>query len=187
MQILTQVHGKVERLSKLDADGAADNDKSLDRYCALFEELRNKKQAIREEFVTMNLKGQVHTLNFKDNPELNQKNKVEKKEPPKEELRIMLKRHVLKEMIYDPDFNQLQNVAQFGQTANSGQDYKNVQTCIMPSKMQTEIIHQLLEMIVEQTRGLKMDTLKIIRNPVAFMKQDRAEPVFVSNDTVLKI
>ena len=43
MQILTQVHGKVERLSKLDADGAADNDKSLDRYCALFEELRNKK------------------------------------------------------------------------------------------------------------------------------------------------
>ena len=32
-----------------------------------------------------------------------------------------------------------------------------------------------------------MDTLKIIRNPTAFMKQDRAEPVFVANDTVLKI
>ena len=42
-------------------------------------------------------------------------------------------------------------------------------------------------MVVEQTRGLKMDTLKIIRNPTAFMKQDCAEPVFVANDTVLKI
>ena len=32
-----------------------------------------------------------------------------------------------------------------------------------------------------------MDTLKIIRNPTAFMKQDRTESVFVANDTVLKI
>ena len=32
-----------------------------------------------------------------------------------------------------------------------------------------------------------MDILKILRNPSAFLQADREEPVFVSNDTVLKI
>ena len=32
-----------------------------------------------------------------------------------------------------------------------------------------------------------MDTLKILRNPTAYLKQERDEPVFAVNDTVLKI
>ena len=32
-----------------------------------------------------------------------------------------------------------------------------------------------------------MDILKIVRNPGAFLKPDRTEPIFVTNDTVLKI
>ena len=42
-------------------------------------------------------------------------------------------------------------------------------------------------MLVEQTRGLKMDTLKILRNPIAYLKQELDEPAFAVNDTVLKI
>lgn len=42
-------------------------------------------------------------------------------------------------------------------------------------------------MFVEQTRGMKLDILKILRNPVTACKPDTEEPVFKSNDTVLKI
>lgn len=100
---------------------------------------------------------------------------------------IMLKRQVLKEMIYDPDFNQPENFQLFG-LANLAHDCKNVASSVVPSKTQTELVHQMLEMIVEQTRGLKMDTLKIIRNPLAHLKKEEdGESVFAANDTVLRI
>lgn len=43
---------------------------------------------------------------------------------------------------------------------------------------------------MEQMRGLKMDTLKILRNPLAFVKKEQLnsnEIVLATNDTALKI
>ena len=43
-------------------------------------------------------------------------------------------------------------------------------------------------MLVEQTRGLKMDILKIIRNPSAHLRQgEKDEANFAANETVIKI
>jgi len=63
-----------------------------------------------------------------------------------------------------------------------------VSTALLPTKTQVELTHQLLEMFVEQTRGQKLDILKILRNPAAALKAgDSSEPTFMANDTVLKI
>lgn len=44
-------------------------------------------------------------------------------------------------------------------------------------------------MLVEQTRGMKMDMLKILRNPSSCLQADKegGEPTFSHNDTTLKI
>ena len=95
----------------------------------------------------------------------------------------MLKRQVLREMIFDPDFNQMTNFELFGINTP---DSKTASTALLPTKTQVELTHQLLEMFVEQTRGLKLDILKILRNPVASLRTDsEGEAVFASNDTVL--
>ena len=47
--------------------------------------------------------------------------------------------------------------------------------------------HSLLEMFVEQQRGLKLDMLKILRNPYAAYKNQDGVSSFQVNDTVLKI
>ena len=93
------------------------------------------------------MNGYSHTLHFHEHF-VKPTESLEAKPPMKEELRIMLKRQVLREMIYDPDFNQPQNFATFGQ-ANIALEMKNTPTCLVPSKTQTEMIHQLLEMVVE--------------------------------------
>jgi len=61
-----------------------------------------------------------------------------------------------------------------------GQDAKDTTSSIAPTKTQNELTHQLLEMLVEQTRGIKMDMLKILRNPSSCLQTDKegGEPTF---------
>ena len=47
--------------------------------------------------------------------------------------------------------------------------------------------HALLESFVEQFRGLKLDVLKILRNPYAAFKEEDGTAKFIMNETVLKI
>ena len=47
------------------------------------------------------------------------------------ELKIMLKRQVLKELIFDPDYNQFTNIELFGK---GNHDSKAVQTSLVPTK-----------------------------------------------------
>ena len=44
-------------------------------------------------------------------------------------------------------------------------------------------------MFIEQTKGIKMDIMRILRNPAAYMKnnENTEEQKFATGDTVLKI
>ena len=43
-------------------------------------------------------------------------------------------------------------------------------------------------MLVEQTRGIKLDVLKILRSPITAMKMEESiDPIFAVNETVLRI
>ena len=105
----------------------------------------------------------------------------------KTEPKLMLKRQVLKELLTDPDFR---HVGLYASTAPMTGPPGTVQA----SKFQTDSVNQLLEMLIEQTRGLKMDILRILRNPIACIKKDQNESAdapseckFVAGDTVLKM
>ena len=60
---------------------------------------------------------------------------------------------------------------------------------IQPNKLILETVNQLLEMFIEQTKGMKMDIMRILRNPVAYVKnnENQEEQKFATGDTVLKI
>ena len=65
----------------------------------------------------------------------------------------MLKRQILKELLIDPD-NRL--TGQYGpQIVMSGPS-----GTIIPNKFHQETVNQLLEMFIEQTKGMKMDILR---------------------------
>lgn len=50
----------------------------------------------------------------------------------------MLKRQVLREMIFDPDFNQMTNFELFGINTP---DSKTASTALLPTKTQVELTH----------------------------------------------
>ena len=76
---------------------------------------------------------------------------------------IMLKRQILKELLIDPDHRLTGNYGpQIVMSGPSG--------TILPNKFHQETVNQLLEMFIEQTKGMKMDILRILRNPAAHLK-----------------
>ena len=105
--ILSKVFGWVTFFEKVPTEEGS--------FLVSFREIEKNKQALSRGSVIMQLNGQSHTLYFHEHFIKTAENQDQEPKPPlKEELRIMLKRQVLREMIYDPDFNQPQNFATFG-------------------------------------------------------------------------
>lgn len=70
-------------------------------------------------------------------------------------MKIMLKRQVLKELLTDPDFNY-----GMAQKPISKPDYKaDISKCL------NEVVNQLLELFITQTKGYRMEILKTLREP----------------------
>lgn len=77
------------------------------------------KKALESDHLLMTFGGSVHKICFTvyEPPASDKKaeeNKAQKEKKTKTELRIMLKRQVLRELIFDPDYNQLTNLEMFG-------------------------------------------------------------------------
>ena len=94
----------------------------------------------------------------------------------------MLKRKILQELLIDPDYRLSgyhgPPIIMSGPAGT-----------IQPNKLILETVNQLLEMFIEQTKGMKMDIMRILRNPVAYVKnnENQEEQKFATGDTVLKI
>ena len=71
------------------------------------------------------------------------------------EMKIMLKRQVLKELLTDPDFNY-----GMAQKPILKPDYKgDISKCL------SEVVNQLLEIFITQTKGYRMEIFKTLREP----------------------
>ena len=70
-------------------------------------------------------------------------------------MKIMLKRQVLKELLTDPDFNY-----GMAQKPILKPDYKgDISKCL------SEVVNQLLEIFITQTKGYRMEIFKTLREP----------------------
>ena len=96
------VHGQVKSLSRL----------SENVWLADYPESSQAAEAIKQKFMVMNIQGNVHDLAFSEHPETPRKDKPHGE--TKSELRLVLKRQVLREMVFDPDFNPQCNFLTFG-------------------------------------------------------------------------
>jgi hypothetical protein len=70
-------------------------------------------------------------------------------------MKIMIKRQILKELLTDPDFNY-----GMAQKPLLKPDYKGD-----ISKGLNEVTNQLLEIFITQTKGYRMEILKVLREP----------------------
>ena len=82
---------------------------------AEFKDGDSQRKALKAKSITMTLRGNIHELSFKEVIEQSEEKKESKKpDQPKKELYIMLKRQILKDIIFDPDFNQSLHFQTFG-------------------------------------------------------------------------
>jgi hypothetical protein len=86
---------------------------------AEFKESDSQRKALKAKSITMTLRGAIHELSFKEVIEQSEgKKETKKPDEPKKELFIMLKRQILKDIIFDPDFNQTLHLQAYGQNSN---------------------------------------------------------------------
>lgn len=95
----------------------------------------------------------------------------------KPETKILLKRNVLRDLLTDPDFHSIvlaqpsiaqQNRVQFESELQAWKHvsvFHNPETQSFTTRSQQEIVSQLLDCIVTQTKGYQMDLIKLFRDP----------------------
>lgn len=125
------------------------------------------------------------------------KTEVETKEgKTSNETKIMLKRNVIRDLLVDPDFHSIvlpqpslaqQNRIQFEQELSAWRQVSNFgnQEQSFLTRLQQDLVNQLLDCLMQQIRGYKMDLIKFFRDPTAGIKVD--EDKYRFGETILNI